>query len=145
MKRSQFETYLTLHGADLRRWPPELRDEAEAALSNSEELQHLLATETAFEELLRSQPTENAPEGLAARILAQAQPRERNGRTWLQLWANLWDPKRIMTAVAVLAVGITIGWYYPLNGQLNGRTLENSGLQLNNFLNYEEVELWPEN
>lgn len=145
MHKQQFKTYLALYGADLQRWPQPDRQKAEAALRESQELRELLAAELRFEHVLRSRAEIDAPADLATRIIAQAQPRTSNGRSWKDLAAALWAPKSLAAAAAVFVVGLMIGWYQPLNGQRVQQISENTELQLNNFLNYEEVNLWPEN
>lgn len=145
MKKQQFVTYLAVYGAELQQWPQPLRDEAASALRESEELQQLLAAEARFEQVLRARPEAEAPADLAARIIAQASPRTGNGRSWQDLAAALWAPKKLAAAAAVFVVGLMIGWYQPLTGQQARQTASSTNLQLTNFLNYEEINLWPAN
>lgn len=145
MNKADFEKYLAHYGAALEKWPASLRHEAEVALRESKELQELRNAEADFETLLRAQPTIDAPAGLAERIIAQAKPRESNGRTWQTIAATLWAPKSMAAAAAVFVMGLMIGWYQPGTAPTNGQVSDDATLQLNNFLNYEEVNLWPEN
>ena len=109
MTPEEFAGYLDRHGADLERWPENLRDAACAiarTAAGRAELERARAFEAMLEECLAAPPAL----GLKARILARLDTARPPGMAWW-LGGALWRP--IGAAVAPLALGFVLGFTWP--------------------------------
>lgn len=72
MTMTQLQSAIDAHGADLNRWPAELRSEAAALIANQPEARALLEAALTLDAALRNSSGVKAPTGLADRIVAEA-------------------------------------------------------------------------
>ena len=69
---AEFQIALDTHGADLSKWPAELRAEALVLLAGSAEARTVFEAARRVEALLRRPAEQAAPKGLADRIVGKA-------------------------------------------------------------------------
>lgn len=69
---AEFQIALDTHGADLSKWPAELRAEALVLLAGSAEARAVFEAARGVEGLLRRPAEQPAPQGLADRIIGMA-------------------------------------------------------------------------
>lgn len=67
-----FQEYLDTYGADLRRWPDDLRARAEETLKTSQDAQSAYVEAMKLDELLYPEECSDAPDGLLDKILKDA-------------------------------------------------------------------------
>ena len=72
MTMTQLQSVIDTHGADLNRWPADLRSEAAALIANQPEARALLEAALTLDAALRKSSDAKAPTGLADRIVAEA-------------------------------------------------------------------------
>lgn len=102
MTPERFEALASAYGGDLRRWPEDEREAAQAFAERRPEAQAILARERRLDELLDRAATPRATPELVARF-AQA-PRRRFG--FVAQLAGL---------AAAAALGLFVGWSAPLD------------------------------
>lgn|SRR5574341_106705 len=118
MDADKFREGLLLYGADLEQWPEGAREAGLEALDRSPACRALREDHVQFEALLRSKEPEAPRTDLEARIIAAARRRERAAYPGLaeflsSCFADLRLPAPVLTAAAVLIVGIIIGLWLP--------------------------------
>ncbi len=118
MNAEQFRECVLIYGADLARWPEEIRREGREAVDRSLACRALQEDHAQFEVLLRSRAHQEPKADLETRIIAAARRRERAaypGPTEFlsSCFADLRLPAPVLTAAAVLIVGIMIGLWLP--------------------------------
>jgi hypothetical protein len=118
MNAERFKECVLVYGADVYRWPGELRQAGLEALERSVECRTLHEEYSRFEQVLGSPPYEEPSPDLAARIIAAARRHERKALPTLSellagLFADLRLPQPALTVVAALIIGFTIGFLLP--------------------------------
>ena len=118
METEQFRECLLIYGADLRRWPEPIRGAGLEALERSVACRALKEDHVQFEAILRTRQYEAPSPGLEARIIAAARPRARTASPGLveflrSCFSDLRIPAPVLTAAAVLIVGVVIGLWLP--------------------------------
>jgi len=112
MTIAEFIRYLDVHGADLERWPAELRAAAHAVAASAAGRSALEAAQ-AFEALLEDNLPAPPGLGLKDRILARVAEARRPAAAWPGwLTPARWRPLAA-TAVAPLALGFVLGFAWP--------------------------------
>lgn len=143
MNFEQFEKKLLIYGADVRKWPKDIRTLAIKALESSPELQKLVENEERFEEVLNTRKFEDPSRDLSGRIVAAAFPRKKKAKRnfgvfFSDVLSEFGLSRRAFAAVSVsliftLIVGFTIGYSNPSNYT----STEQYETHLADFLNYE--------
>jgi hypothetical protein len=118
MDAEQFREWLLIYGADLQRWPEDIRQAGLEALDQSLACRSLQEDHAQFETMLRSRGHEEPSPDLAVRIIVAARRRERRAYSGLvellaSCFADLRLPTPVVTAAAVLIVGFVIGLWLP--------------------------------
>jgi hypothetical protein len=118
MDAEQFRECLLLYGADLQRWPEALRRAGVAAVGRSPACRALEEDQAQFEALLKAREVDAPGQGLEARIIAAAPRRERRAppgpADFLRVcFSDLRLPAPVLTATAVLILGLVIGAWLP--------------------------------
>jgi len=113
MDAEQFRERLLVHGADVHRWPEEIRQAGFEALERSVKCRLLQEGHAQFEAVLRARRYEEPSPDLAHRIIAAALRRERKPSLGIAAFlatcfADFRLPRPVFTAVAVLIIGFTI-------------------------------------
>jgi len=132
-----------MYGADVRKWPKNIRWSALKTLESSPELQKLVKNEERFEGVLNTRKFEEPSKDLAGRIVAAALPRKKKaqrnfGVFFSDMLSEFSLSRRALTAVSVslifiLIVGFTIGYSTPSRYA----SAEQYETHLEDFLNYE--------
>ncbi|HET8760593.1 MAG TPA: hypothetical protein VFN94_05975 [Nitrospiria bacterium] len=118
MNAEQFREALLIHGADVHRWPDEIRGRGVEALTRSIECRSLHEEYARFEAALASRASEAPSADFAGRIISAARPRQRRGFRGLtellaSCFADLRLPAPVLTVAAVLIVGLVVGLLLP--------------------------------
>jgi len=123
MNLEQFKEKLLVYGADVRRWPENIRSSGLKALDRSPELQKLVENEKHFEAVLKTRKYEEPSRDLAGRIIAAALPRKKKaqrkvGVFFSEVLREFSLSRRAFAAVSVsliftLIIGFTIGFSNP--------------------------------
>jgi len=139
----QFEEKLLMYGADVRKWPKELRSSGLKTLKRSPELQKLVADAERFEGVLKTRKYEEPSRDLADRIVAAALPKKKKAQRNLGLFfsevlSEFSLSRRTFAAISVsliftLIIGFTIGFSNP-SGNASAEQYQTN---LEDFLNYE--------
>lgn len=123
MDAEQFRERLLIHGADVTRWPEEIRGAGMEAVERSLECRSLQEEHAQFEAVLSTRVYEEPSPDLARRIVSAAWQRER--RTFPGLaellascFMDLRLPKPVFTAAAVLIIGFVVGFFLPTESVL---------------------------
>jgi hypothetical protein len=119
MDAEQFREHVLIHGADVNRWPDEVRQGGVEALARSSECRALQEEYAQFEATLGSRAYEEPSPDFSRRIIAAARPRERRGFSGLaellgSCFADLRLPAPVLTVAAVLIVGFVVGLLLPI-------------------------------
>lgn len=119
MDRKEFMNHLELYGGDLGRWPEGLREQAEAACSESPALRAALEEERSFEEALMERVFEESSPGLEARIISSAalvKRPEPAGKSVLGLLAAIFSaiplPRPAIALPLLLVLGMAAGYLF---------------------------------
>ena len=143
MTPKQFKENLLVYGANVHKWPEDIRLTGLGALETSSELRTLLAEEERFEGVLKTRRYEEPSRDLAERIVSVAQ--SKNKKVWRRLGGFfselVWEfslPKPVLTAVSVslilvLILGFAIGFSDPIGAV----STEQTQTDLQEFLYYE--------
>lgn len=143
MTPKQFKENLLVYGANVHKWPEDIRQTGLGALETSSELRTLLAEEERFEGVLKTKRYEEPSRDLAERIVSAAQ--SKNKKVWRRLGGFfselVWEfslPKPALTAVSVslilvLILGFAIGFSDPIGAV----STEQTQTDLQEFLYYE--------
>lgn len=120
MDKDRFAEHLMVFGADIRRWPEEIRSEALDSLDASPELRILTQEQLRFEEGLDTVPFEEPDGSLPQRIITAALGRggpESPGLvpSIVQWFADFHLPRPALTAAVLLFIGMTIGFLTPID------------------------------
>jgi hypothetical protein len=123
MDAEHFREAVLIHGADVHRWPEEIRQEGVDALTRSVECRSLQEEYVRFEAALASRAYEAPRQDFGLRIIAAARPRERRGfRGLAELLASCFRdlrvPAPVITVTAVLVVGVVVGFLLPAESTL---------------------------
>jgi hypothetical protein len=123
MDAEQFHECILIHGADVRRWPEEIRQAGVDALARSIECGSLQEEYVRFEAVLASRAYDAPRPDFARRIIAAAWPRERKGFRGLtellvSCFRDLRVPAPVVTVTAVLIVGFVVGTLLPVESTL---------------------------
>jgi hypothetical protein len=123
MDDKQFREAVLIYGADVRRWPDDLRHAGLDALASSLDCRSFRDEHARFETVLASRALEAPRADFARRIIAAARPRERKGfRGLVELvasyFADLRVPAPVVTVTAVLVVGFVVGLLLPAESTL---------------------------
>jgi hypothetical protein len=139
----QFEEKLLMHGADVRKWPKDIRSSGLKTLDRSPELQKLVADAERFEGVLKTRKYEEPSRDLADRIVAAALLRKKKaqhklGMFFSEVLREFSLSRRAFAAVSVsliftLIIGFTIGFSNPSGNA----AAEQTQTSLEDFLNYE--------
>lgn len=118
MDAEQFRECLLVYGADLQQWPEAARQAGLEVLERSLACRALQEDHVQFEAVLRTRQLEAPRQDLEARIIAAAPRRERMAYPGLaellsSCFRDLRLPAPMLTAVAVLIVGVVIGVWVP--------------------------------
>jgi len=118
MDAEQFRECLLIHGADVQRWPEEIRRAGIEALDRSLECRSMQEECRQFEAILRSRAFEAPSPDLAFRIVSAAWRRERKASPGVieflaACFQDLRLPAPVLTAAAVLILGVVIGLLLP--------------------------------
>jgi hypothetical protein len=132
MDAEQFRECLLVYGADVLRWPDEIRQAGLELLGRSLECRSLQEYHARFEEVLRARRYEEPTPDLARRIISAALRRRKKPSPGLAAFlaacfADFRLPKPVLTAVAVLIVGFVVGFLLSPEQGLVGQ--EQSDLQ----------------
>jgi hypothetical protein len=143
MNSEQFEEKLLMYGADVRKWPKDIRSSALKVLESSLELQKLVEDEKRFEKILNARKFEEPSKDLPGRIVAAALPGKKKARrNFVMFFSDALSEfnlsRRTFAAISVsliftLVVGFTIG-YTNLSVYNSAEQYET---HLADFLNYE--------
>lgn len=142
MNTKIFREYLSLYGADLKKWPEAARQEAMEALRRDMECKKLHEAEKKFEETLRSAEVPNPLADLARRItaraasLSQESPPASEKNHWGLWLGDLFRPRVVAACAALLVLGICLGFL--LRGEINARP---SAMDLAALFNNQEM-IW---
>ncbi|HWP47465.1 MAG TPA: hypothetical protein VNM22_09915 [Candidatus Limnocylindrales bacterium] len=139
MDLKQFKENLLLYGADVHRWPEEIRNAGLEALKNSSEFRFLADEEAKFERVLKSRKYEEPDSYLERRIISAALRIKKNppsslGIFLLELLAEFRLPRPALIALSILIIGFTIGFLDPIASA----PTEQDPTTLQAFLYYEE-------
>jgi hypothetical protein len=139
MDPKQFKENLLLYGADVHRWPEEVRNAGLEALENSSEFRSLVAEEAKFERILKSRKYEEPDSSLERRIIFAALQTKKNppsslGTFLLELLAEFRLPRPVLIALSILIIGFTIGFLDPITSA----PTQQDPTTLQAFLYYEE-------
>ena len=139
----QFEEKLLMYGADVRKWPKDIRSSGLKLLDRSPELQKLVADAERFEGVLKTRKYEEPSRDLADRIVAAALPKKKEaqrklGMFFSEVLSEFSLSRRAFAAVSIslifsLIIGFTIGFSNP-SGYVSAEQYETN---LEDFLNYE--------
>jgi len=139
----QFEEKLLMYGADVRKWPKDIRSSGLKTLDRFPELQKLVADTELFEGVLKIRKYEEPSKDLADRIVAAALPKKKKaqrklGMFFSEVLREFSLSRRAFAAVSVslifsLIIGFTIGFSNP-SGNASAEQTQTS---LEDFLNYE--------
>jgi len=139
----QFEEKLLMYGADVRKWPKDIRSSGLKLLDRSPELQKLVADAERFEGVLKIRKYEEPSRDLADRIVAAALPKKKEaqrklGMFFSEILSEFSLSRRAFAAVSIslifsLIIGFTIGFSNP-SGNASAEQTQTS---LGDFLNYE--------
>jgi len=139
----QFKEKLLMYGADVRKWPKDIRSSGLKALDRFPELQKLVADAERFEGVLKTRKYEEPSRDLADRIVAAALPKKKEaqrklGMFFSEVLREFSLSRRAFAAVSVsliftLIIGFTIGFSNP-SGNASAEQYQTS---LEDFLNYE--------
>ena len=138
MDKEKFIDYLSIYGADLGKWPEELREEARTALSSSRELRDMLEEEKLFEEALNTREYEEPSPALARRIIdAAGEKPAPAGKSFFDILSSVFSaiplPRPALALPILLILGIAAGYIYA-----NYADTDTNGTQLAQLLYYEE-------
>jgi len=138
MDKEKFIDYLSIYGADLGKWPEELREEAHTALSSSRELRDTLEEEKLFEEALNTREYEEPSPDLARRIIDAAGEKPAPARkSFFDILSSVFSaiplPRPALALPILLVLGIAAGYIYA-----NYADTDTNGTQLAQLLYYEE-------
>jgi len=143
MDPEQFKENLLVYGANVHKWPEDIRRAGLKALEISSELRALLAEEERFERVLRTRWYEEPSSNLAERIAsASLSKRTRVRRGLVGFFSELvWEfslPKPALTAVSVSLVFVLIlGFVIGFSNPIGSVSTEQSQTDLQEFLYYE--------
>lgn len=123
MNAEQFRECVLFHGADVHRWPDEIRRDGVEALARSIECRSLRDEYAQLEAALGLRSYEEPGTDFARRIISAARPRERRGLRGLtgvlaSCFAELRLPAPVLTVAAVLIVGVVVGLLLPAESTL---------------------------
>lgn len=118
MDAERFRECLLIHGAEVHHWPEDIRQACLEALERSLECRSLQEEFRQFEAILRSRASEDPSPDLAIRIVSAARRRERRPSPGVMeflaaCFQELRVPAPVLTAAAVLILGIVIGLLLP--------------------------------
>ena len=118
MDAERFWECLLIHGAEVHQWPEDIWQAGLDAVERSLECRSLQEEYRQFEAFLRSRAFEDPSPDLAVRIVSAARGRERrtSPRVMEFLAACFQDlrlPAPVLTAAAVLIIGVVIGLLLP--------------------------------
>ena len=139
----QFKENLLVYGANVRKWPEDIRQAGLKALEISAELRALLAEEERFERVLKTRRYVEPSSNLAERIVSASQPKKK--KVWPSLvgfFSELvWEfslPKPALTAVSVsLVFALILGFVIGFSNPIGSVSTEQSQTALQEFLYYE--------
>jgi len=139
MDTKQFKENLLLYGADVHRWPEEIRNAGLEALENSSELRFLVNEEARLERILKNRRYEEPSPHLEDRIISAAlrlkkSPTLSLGTFLSELLAEFKLPKPAWVAISILMIGFAIGFLDPMDSTPG----EQEQINLQAFLYYEE-------
>ncbi len=139
----QFKENLLMYGADVRKWPKDIRSSGLKAPDRFPELQKLVADAERFEGVLKTRKYEEPSRDLADRIIAAALPKKKEaqrklGMFFSEVLREFSLSRRAFAAVSVsliftLIIGFTIGFSNPSGNA----SVEQYQTSLEDFLNYE--------
>ncbi len=128
MDMKQFKENMLVYGADVRKWPEEIRQAGLETLGNSSEFQELLVEQEHFERLLKTRKYEETSTDLPERIIEASLRHKRKapfsiGAFLSELLGEFSLPKPVFAAVSVLMIcvfmiGFTIGFSNPMKPAL---------------------------
>jgi hypothetical protein len=143
MNLRQFKENLLVYGANVHKWPEDIRQRGLRSLESSSELRTLLTEEERFERVLKTRRYEEPSRDLAERIVSAAQPKKKKvwrrlGGFFSELVREFSLPKPALTAVSVslllvLILGFAIGFSNPIGAV----STEQTQTDLQEFLYYE--------
>lgn len=118
MDAERFRECLLIHGAEVHHWPESIRQEGLDAAERSSECRSLQEEHGQFEALLRSRSVEDPSPDLAVRIVSAARRTERRASPRVMeflaaCFRDLRLPAPVVTAAAVLIIGVVIGLLLP--------------------------------
>jgi len=118
MDIAQFEEHLLVHGADVHRWPDDIRRPGLEALERSEECRSLRDDYLHYEMVLKDRRYEGPSVDLADRIISAASRRKQStvlslGEILTKCFVEFRLPQPVVTAAAVLMIGFVIGFMLP--------------------------------
>jgi hypothetical protein len=118
MDAERFRECLLIHGAELHHWPEDIRQAGLEAVERSLECRSLQEEYRQFESTLRSRAVEDPSPDLAVRIVSAARRRERRASPSIMeflagCFQDLRLPAPVLTAAAVLIIGVVIGLLLP--------------------------------
>ena len=118
MDTQQLKENLAYYGADLYKWPEDIRQKALNALDINPELKGLVEQEKNFEDFLLFSETAPADPHLAVRIISASAGVERKPpvsvSTFLvQLFGDFRLPQPAFIAIVLIIIGIAIGFSSP--------------------------------
>lgn len=118
MDAERFRECLLIHGAEVNLWPDDIRPAGLEAVARSLECRALQEEHRQFESILRSRTFEDPSPDLALRIVSAARRRERRTSPRVMefvaaCFRDLRLPAPVVTAAAVLIIGVVIGLLLP--------------------------------
>ena len=131
---------MSVYGADLDKWPRELRSEAEKSIQASSELAELLRAEKELESALMERTFEESSPGLSYRIISRALGQQGKNQEKEKQKSLLGSIKELFTAFplpspaialpVILVIGIVAGYLYPAEEAMS----EPEGTQVAEFI-----------
>lgn len=117
MDAERFRECLLIHGAEVSQWPDDVRPAGLEAVARSLECRSLQEECRQFESILQSRGFEDPSPDLAVRIVAAARRERRGSPRVMEFLAacflDLRVPVPVVTAAAVLIIGVMIGLLLP--------------------------------
>jgi hypothetical protein len=143
MNPDRFKEHLLVFGADVNKWPEDIRGAGLKALEDSPECRSLMLDEERFEKFLRSRKHEEPSGDLADRIILASQRKKEKALSGIvgffsELLSEFNLPRQAVAAVAVLLIvsliiGLAIGFSNP-GGYLSAEQYQ---ANLQDFLYYQ--------
>lgn len=110
MDLQEFERLVSSYGANVERWPEDVRDAMREFLTQSSQAQAIVDREAGLDDLIMSAAAPEVSDMLRARVLKSARENRSSRTDRLDHWAaGLWPPGRSWGPLAALAAAAILG------------------------------------